>query len=309
MAMKKTIFLVSESRFLMHNALKKYIGNYEELAVFRHDFEVEGLENSLIDAKMESLFSSEKLVLVKNFTLSLLTENAEKNLLEYLLNPNPNTTLIFVCQKQLDKRRKITKEIKNQSEYLELPVYKEEDLRGMVISSLGNKQIYFNEDALNEFMSRTEGNIDNIVKELEKLSFYKDKNTYVTLEDVQLLVSYDVNKKIYDLATLILNHDKEQAIKLYKELKLYNDEIQLIALVSSSVRMINIVKLFTRFNLNDQDLAKLIGLKNPRRLYFLKRDGKYNTKKLLYDLNELDVKIKSGQLDRKIGFELFLLNL
>lgn len=307
--MSEIIFLISESRFLMHNALKKYKGNYEELSVFNHDFEIEGLADAIIDAKTNSLFSSDKLVIVKNFDLSLLETSDEEMFCNYMNNPNPETLMIFVCKKPLDKRRKITKEIKEKTNYIELPVYKENDLRGMVVSSLGNKQIYFNDDALTEFMSRTEGNIDNIVKELEKLSLYKDPNTYVTIDDVKLLVSYDVNKKIYNLATLILNHQKEEALSLYHELRLYNDEIQLIALVSSSVRMINVVKLFKRFNLNDIELSSLIGLKNPKRLYFLKRDGKYQTKEILYKLNDLDVKIKTGQLDRRIGFELFLLGL
>ena len=97
------------------------------------------------------------------------------------------------------------------------------------------------------------------------------------------------------------------------DLMTINEEpVKLIVLVANSMRLIYQVKLLDRKGYTDQEIAKMLAV-NPFRLKYVRKEGQFfQIDELLRCLNELsllDVKIKTGQIDKKLGLELFMLRI
>ena len=123
----------------------------------------------------------------------------------------------------------------------------------------------------------------------------------------------DKNENVFDLTTAILSKDKQKMMSIYKDLMTINEEpVKLIVLVANSMRLIYQVKLLDRKGYTDQEIAKMLAV-NPFRLKYVRKEGQFfQIDELLRCLNELsllDVKIKTGQIDKKLGLELFMLRI
>ena len=82
--------------------------------IVTYNIETNELEKVIEDLNTVSLFGN-KLIIAYNFDKSESFDNLEK----YLLNQSDNT-LILVSEKELDKRKKITKLLKEKTKYKEL---------------------------------------------------------------------------------------------------------------------------------------------------------------------------------------------
>ena len=150
----------------------------------------------------------------------------------------------------------------------------------------------------------------DISSEVEKLCLY---TKHINLKSVEELVSRPLDENVFDLTTAILSKDKQKMMSIYKDLMTLNEEpVKLIVLVANSMRLIYQVKLLDRKGYTDQEIAKMLSV-NPFRLKYVRKEGKFfELDELLSSLNQLsklDVKIKTGKIDKKLGLELFMLRI
>ena len=100
----------------------------------------------------------------------------------------------------------------------------------------------------------------------------------------------------------------------YLDIMLKNgaEPINIVALLANSFTNIYMVKSAASDGLSDEEIAKLFGYTNPKRVGVLKRNGKIYTldqlKDIIISLSELDLKIKSGY-NQIYAIKEFLLNL
>ena len=105
--------------FFIDKELKNIINNgkFDDISISRYDLENEIISNIIDDANTISLFDSNKLIIVDNaFIFSRTTKKIDNVELieEYLNNPNPNTTIVFIDRlENIDSVKKIVKSIKN----------------------------------------------------------------------------------------------------------------------------------------------------------------------------------------------------
>ena len=166
------------------------------------------------------------------------------------------------------------------------------------------------DDALELLLSRKGTNLMDIASEVEKLCLYTQ---HIDIHCVEELVSRPLDENVFDLTTAILSKDKQKMMSIYKDLMTINEEpVKLIVLVANSMRLIYQVKLLDRKGYTDQEIAKMLAV-NPFRLKYVRKEGQFfQIDELLRCLNELsllDVKIKTGQIDKKLGLELFMLRI
>ena len=100
---------------------------------------------------------------------------------------------------------------------------------------------------------------------------------------------------------------------IYHDLMILNEEpIKLIVLIAGQMRLIYQVKLLDRKGYNDKEIGKILGV-NPYRLKYVRQEGKdFDLNELLQcldDLSRLDVEIKTGKMDKKMGLELFMVRI
>ena len=161
-------------------------------------------------------------------------------------------------------------------------------------------------DDLEYFINRVGNNLEIIYKEVEKLKLYKIDDKIITRQDIEDLTVENINVDI-------INKNKENAIKTYKEiLKLNEEPIKIIALLSSKFRLMYQASILAKKGYTEDDISEILKVhKYPVHLAIV-AGYKYNHKillKYLNDLANLDIGIKTGEKDKNLSLELFILEL
>ena len=109
-----------------------------------------------------------------------------------------------------------------------------------------------------------------------------------------------------------MGRKKEVALTTYYELLKSNEEpIKIIALLASKFRLMYQVKILNGKGMNNNEMAKLLGIHAYPVKLALETSKRYSSKLLLNCLKglaNLDQDIKTGQVNPELGLELFILN-
>lgn len=262
-----------------------------------YNIETNELEKVLEDLNTVSLFGN-KLIIAYNFDKSESFDNLEK----YLLNQSDNT-LILVSEKELDKRKKITKLLKEKTKYKELFNY---NLNYFVKEKLEDYKMSIM--AINILISNCNNNIKRIENELEKLKMYKVKEKEILPEDVEKLVKKGFDSTIFNLIDAINIKDKDKIFKIYKELLLEGEsDEKILYTIANHYRLLLVVSEKSKV-LKDDELIKEYKL-HPYRLTKLKQQANLISKKdilsMLKGFSEIDIAVKSGKKDISTAIILF----
>mgnify|MGYP002624501799 FL=1 len=167
--------------------------------------------------------------------------------------------------------------------------------------------------ALNLFYKTIGINLDLAKNEVDKIITYVGENGVITESIARKLLCKGGQNDIYSLSNAIFDKDKTKVIQIYQELTRYEKDVTvLINLITKSFKDILLVKILDEEGLNQNRIASKMHL-NPNRVYYmLKNASNYTLKEIESNVSKLatlDLKIKSGQIDKKVGFEQYLLGI
>lgn len=307
--------LYGTEQFLINNELKAIINKLkiDDINISKYDLEIDTIKKIIEDANTISLFSTDKLIIVENSSIFSRTTKKIDDiplLEEYLNNPNKNVNIIFINNSdKIDNTKKIVKLIKNNG------LIKEFNALKYINSSIKNmfEDYKISSDDLEYFINRVGNNLEIIYKEVEKLKLYKIDDKIITRQDIEDLTVENINVDIFKFVDDIINKNKENAIKTYKEiLKLNEEPIKIIALLSSKFRLMYQASILAKKGYTEDDISEILKVhKYPVHLAIV-AGYKYNHKillKYLNDLANLDIGIKTGEKDKNLSLELFILEL
>ena len=301
--------------FFIEKEIKNIINNgkFDDISISRYDLENDLLSNIIDDANTISLFDSNKLIIVDNaFIFSRTTKKVDniELLEEYLQNSNKDTTIIFIDRlENIDSIKKIVKSIKTNGVIKEFNPLK--NINTTVKEMFNDYKI--DTSTLDYFINRVGSNLEIISSEIDKLKLYKLDNKIITKEDINDICTENINIDIFKFVDDIINKNKKDAIKTYRELLKINEEpIKIIAILSSKFRLMYQACTLTKKGLTEDKISEILGVhKYPVHLAII-AGYKYNQElilKYLNDLADLDIGIKTGVKDKDLALELFILGL
>lgn len=306
--------LYGTEHFLIDREIKNIINKngIDYINISKYDLEIDSIKSILDDANTISLFSSNKLIIISNaFIFSRVTKKVDDiELLEEYLNNKNDTIIIFVDNNdKIDNTKKIVKAIKANG------IIKEFNPKKDIISDV---KLMFEDykislSSIKLLISRVGNNLEILYQEIEKIKIYKINNKIITDEDILDLCTETVNVDIFKFVDDIINRNKKEAIKTYRELiKLNEEPIKIVALLASKFRLMYQANMLTKKGYTEDKISEILNIhKYPVHLAILS-GYKYNPKILLKYLNELadlDIGMKTGEKDKKLGLELFILSL
>jgi DNA polymerase-3 subunit delta len=288
----------------------------DDFSLIRFDLTATLLQDVISDAETMPFGLEKKVIVVKNsyiFTTNILKkdklEHDPNSLIDYLEHENPATILIFtVCADRLDNRSKLVEALKGKAEIKKTADVSKEDWP-TVIQKLANKrELKFENKALEEFIKRTQGDINTVVNELEKLKTYGGR---ISLEVVESLVARPLEDKMFGMVDALLANRPEQATAIYDDLRCQNtDPAQLVTALANQFRFLYKVLYLNESGLNVKEIVKELNVVNPYRVNISLRKTRNKTSvdilKILAELAEIDYHTKTGQVDRFQALELFL---
>ena len=169
------------------------------------------------------------------------------------------------------------------------------------------------DSCINLLIDRVGNSLELLYQEAEKLKIYKINDKIIINKDIEDLVMEKINVDIFKFVDDIINKNKKEAIKTYKELLKLNEEpIKIIALLASKFRLMYQANKLAKKGYTEESISEMLKVhKYPVHLAIL-AGYKYNSEillKYLNDLADLDIGIKTGEKDKELALELFILGL
>ena len=308
--------LYGDEPFLLEQKLKDIKKEYdihdENMNINVYDGAETSLDQLVEDCNTPPFLTEYKMVLLKN-PVFMTTQKSSKEdttgLENYIKRPMDSTILVIYHDvKNFDERKKLVKLLKKEAKYLVMDKISDVKLKANVLNSIKKRGARIDEDALELVLSRLPNDLMMISSEIDKLTLY---TTHITKEDVDQVVTKPLEENVFELVGAIMKKNQNQAIHIYKDLMVRHEEpVKLIVMIANQMRLLMQVKVLDRKGYNDQEIAKILGV-NPFRLRYIRVDAKNydpgDLMKRLNELSELDIQIKKGLIDKKMGLELFLM--
>ena len=269
------------------------------------------LKDIVEDAMTISLFSPKKAIIVEaNNLFSQKKDNSISLLENYLSNYNESTILILVVREQtIDSRRKVYKLINEKGKVVEFN--KNVNVYDYVKKHF--KDYTISNETINLLVKRVGNDLNLLKQEINKLKIYKINDKLIINDDVINLCSKNIDTNIFKFIDNIISKNKKEAIKNYHLLLKSGEEpIKIIVILANQFRLMYQVKMLNKQGYSEDNMASTLKMKRYPIHLALQNSYKYTSDILLDNLErlaDLDIKIKTGEADKNIALELFLLSL
>lgn len=310
--------LYGEEHYLLEESLKRivreHVSKEDELNTVTYDASRTDVSVVLDDARTIPFFCERKVIIVNHATFLSTNDDTQWDVdavESYLKDPMESTVLIFVGDfVKLDGRKKIVKFIQKTCRVLQYAKLDESSKISYIRQEIEKRNLPVSSEALQELEKRLPCDIQTIKNEFDKLSLYERD---IDLEAVEHLVTRPLEEDVFLLVNAVVNRDLKQAMHLWNDLCVLNkDAIYMIALLASQFRFLYQVKTLMIQGCNKSDITSELKAHPYRVQLSMQNCTSLELSyilELLARLAELDRKLKSGQLDKKLGFELFLMQL
>ena len=284
--------------------------------IISYDLNEDSIISVLIEASTVGMFSDKKLLLVNNSNFlcanKSLSENELEELNKYIDNPFEDVTIVFIIREEkLDSRKKITKAISKVCKVFECNKIDNYNMNNYLSNYIRDKGYSISSDSVDLIISKVGYELSNIINELDKLFIYKDTDKKITREDIEKVITKNIEKNIFELTNAIVNRNKNKIMEIYNDLVLAKeDPIKLLVTLSNQFRLILQVKLMRQSGYSEKEIVTTLK-EHPYRINLAMKSGFEieDLKKKLVQLSELDYKIVTGEVDKFFGFEMFLLEI
>ncbi len=315
------VLLYGNDSYAIKNNLEKILETSEINAedTEYYDYEEEGMETALQSAMTLPFLVDKKAVVLKNCSFlteqkNITTEESEA-LRNYCGFINPTALFVMtVGTDKLDYKKNIVKHLtknidfkqfntKNDTDTIYKYVRDEVEKNGLSIESL----------ALTQFVNRIGNDSEMLENELAKLITYSLGKKKITSDMVYDIVTKDLDDNIFELVNAIIEKDIKKTMEIYNDLKsLKIDPIWMLTVITGKFQEILYTKELLNLKYKNEDIMKYFNASRGRVYYMMQNARNIDDDllvRLLEQTEELDFKIKSGQIDKDLGIELFLLGM
>jgi DNA polymerase III subunit delta len=325
---KKQLFLWhGENDYEISRQVKGWLGVFEEkyLGINISIFDMKDsrsvvkllpdLKNAL---QVNSLFGSNKFVVLKNFLVDGVSEEIRELLLNSIKELSEGFFVVFVEAKEPRKTGKIYKQIikydkKKVAEIKKYDLPKGNDLIKWIIEKAKEYEVVLSPEVVNLLSAMIGNDLWQLDIEICKLANYK-RDEKITTEDVNLLVKGKYNDDIFQLMDAISDKDKEKILRLTKDqLNSGASDMYLLSMLIRQFRIFLQIKELTK----DGDIppvviAKEIGI-HPyvakKSVYYLRHFTLGELRSIYKKLFEFEIKMKTGRGAFELMFDLLVAEL
>lgn len=293
----KNVYLISLSSFRILNEKVKEISKEFEEVVNLNLNEVD-IDDVINECSYQGLFGNSKLVIVKGtkyFGGKFLYEDDMEKLLNFLKGAE-SYNIIFLCDELAVSKPNSKNVIALGAKTITDKDITDELKEELLNNYLKDNNITIDNKALDLLKKNSLNNFDILLTEIDKLSLVNNK---IDESIVRTYGSVEEDDVMFDFSNAVTNRNFNQAFELLDKIIKANTPVEaIIGLLANSFSNIFMVKDAMSYNLSDEEIAKACGYTNDKRVFVMKKLGKFYTaedlKNIIVNLSNLDRKIKTG---------------
>ena len=196
-------YLIDEK---INDIIKK--SKVESENIISYDLNDDSIFSVLLEASTVGMFSDKKVLLVNNSNFlcanKSLSEQELDELNKYIENPFEDVTIVFIVREEkLDSRKKVTKTLSKVSKVYECNKIDNYNMNNYISNYIRDKGYSISSESVDLIISKVGYELSNIINELEKLFIYKDTNKKITKEDIDNVITKNIEKNIFELTNAI----------------------------------------------------------------------------------------------------------
>lgn len=288
-----------------------------EEAVEVYDFDESGLHIALSNALTLPFLVDKKGVVIRNASFLKKQGKASDEEIEDLIrfcqmNVSETILVIQAPYEKIDGQKKIVRFLKKHIKHQGFHHDKKLNVYDYVKEKLMDNDVKIEPFALTQFVNRIKHDLDSINNEIDKLISFGSNKEVINADMVIQITSKDVDDNIFNLVNALMENNKTKVIEIYEDLKSINtSEIWILSTISNKFLEILHTKSLIKIGYNQKDIMTYFNVSSGRAYYMKKNADETDMEELqayMRALSDLDYKIKSGQIDKRLGMELFLLN-
>ena len=306
------VYLISiESYHLIDLEVKKIIKDNQ---VIKYNLNKSNIKEVIEEANYFSLTGEQKYIVVYNadfFGSDKIDEKNSEIILNYLKNPNLTTTIIFTTQKQIDSRKKIVKEIKDNYKLVYKAKMDKRALTETILKYARENEFEIDYNSINYVINNSYNNLDIMFNELDKIFIYYNFPCTIKLKDITTILGEELDNNNFHFVNAVIEKDLKQSIKIYNSLRIYKVEpTSLIILLAREYRLMYYVLKMYQNQISLREISNNLNLADWQIDKLYNNAIHYKEKELLknlVDLCNLDKNIKKGIWDKNTAIYNFLL--
>jgi len=293
--------------------LSERLGTVDEFNVSKFDLDDFEIEDVASDVSMLPLGYERKAVVVDHATFLGGAGNKEtrEKVLTMLKETSDDVDVIFIHRAgTIDDKSELVKFINEHGEVFVFKNLDKEEWPQYVKKYFKERNVEIDPAAIKELISRVDGDLFKFLNEGAKLCLYKDK---ISVADVCLMVAKPIEDDVFQISNALIRGDNATAVSIFRDLQLLGSRATdtLIPMLGTQFRFMSQACFLYDKGLDKGQIAKQLGSSEARVAMTLKNARNFSRTQIAHvldDLYQLDYQIKSGQIDRFYGFELFLIN-
>lgn len=283
-----------------------------ESETIQYNLADEGIYALVDELTTISMFDDSKFIVAKNASHILVSKNesAFTELLRAMNNQSGNNVLILLFMEAIDGTNERYIKLKKFSSFIELR------LKNIKLDDFAKehfqKEGYIVEDAVVQLLVSYCTSLETLRMYMNQLECFCADKKKIEINDVLEMISIPLDDNIYALIDAVLVNNKKLMMKCYRDMKLKSVQASnIVSLLLNKFQEIYDVGILLKNGFNQASLAELFHISSGRAYYMVKNVKNYPAslvQKQLNLLNDLDYKIKTGQIDQNLGLELYFLN-
>ena len=297
--LKNFLLLHGKNEALKNEIILNITNKNKEFKILTYDENqiLNELDNFFNEILNGSLFDNEKIIIIKRASDKIL------NIVDELINKNTKDFIILNSD-MLEKKSKLRSYFEKSKDVTSIAVYPEtlQNLAIICQNFFKNNKIPVSQSDINLLINKVGGEKEYLMNELNKIKIYCITKKKITTEEIIKLTNLIDNHNISELIDNCLAQNSKKTINILNENNYSNDEVIMIVkmLIKKCKRVLGLIEEFS----NTKDLEKTITSARPP-IFWKDKEIiktqiiKWNTKdlkKLIFDLNDLELCIKKNSL-------------
>ena len=253
-------------------------------------------------------FAEYRLVVLKD--TGFFSENCD-SFIEALNSIAPTTIVIFV-ESDNDKRNRLYKLVNAKGYVSELKTPDEKQLLTWLKSKFIEEKKRISDADIMYFLECVGKDMNLLKNEMEKLCCYLADKEVITRKDMDEVMIFQVEGKMFDMLTAIGKRNKHKALELYHDLIAVKEPVKkLFIMLERQFNLILEIKSAKEKGVSNDEIAKKAGIRPflvGKTMEQAKQFEKAELIAILEECAEMDKKIKSGMIKDQIALELLIVS-